>query len=80
MKTKQMIDGLDVLRLHPERAKDYDCFLRKVKERLMELSSGETSTDAEQSKRNFTIHELAIMNDQLKQRIRELENKKGLIK
>ena len=55
-------------------------FLRKVKERLMELSSGETSTDAEQSKKCFTIHELAIMNDQLKQRIRELENGKGLIK
>ena len=29
MKTKQMIDGLDVLRLHPERARDYDCFFEK---------------------------------------------------
>lgn len=73
MKTKILIDGLWELRANPERAKDYKWLLSFAAERLEELSSGEASTEAELSKKKFTIHELALMNDELKKRIRELE-------
>lgn len=80
MKTKILIDGLWELRANPEKVKDYKWLLSFAAERLEELSSGKATTDAELSKKKFNLHELAIMNDQLKRRIRELESEKGLIK
>lgn len=73
MKTSQIVSALRQMRATPEDAKLYQSILRIASDRLVELSSGETSAEAEMSKKIYTIHELALMNDKLKRRIRELE-------